>query len=302
VIDKIVKGNLVYDFTFANLVVAYLETNDYEYLHKIAELDAANHILNHAKHFKYNVPQESKLELVAYLLSPIDKNKEKLPEFKKNLEFAIKNIAKNDFAQTIALQFLPEKFCFSSSMFFTFGYDIGVVYGNNCSLNLAHPLFVENISELKYYAVHELHHAGFIMMKDNKIPSLNITSFKEMTQLIEYLTHLEGMGTYAPLDIRIKENATNLDRDYIALLNMELMESYKSEYFDIYYFFKNSPKKILGNEDWSKINILSDVKRLWYTVRAIMAKTIDEEFGRNKLVSLISEPSSNFIETYLSIS
>ena len=70
--DKVVKGNLVYDFTFANLAVAYLETNDYEYLHRIAELEATNHILRHAKHFKYNVPQESKLELVTHLLSPLD--------------------------------------------------------------------------------------------------------------------------------------------------------------------------------------------------------------------------------------
>ena len=300
-IDKIKKGGLVYDFTFANLAIAYLETNEYEYLHKIAALDAANHILKHARHFGYNVPQESRLELVTYLLLPIEEKKEKLSGFKKNLDFAIKNVVEDDFAQMIALQFLPEKFCFSSSIFFTFGYDIGVAYANNCSLNLAHPLFMENRNELKYYAVHELHHAGFIMTKGNEMPSLNINSYHEMVQMIEYVTHLEGMGTYAALDVRIKENAANFDKDYIALLNTELMESYRTEYFDMYYFFKNNPEKIVSNEDWSKISILSDEKRLWYTVGAIMAQTIDEKLGRKKLVSLISKPSSNFIETYLSI-
>ncbi len=63
------KGNVVYDFTFAELAVKYLETDDSTYLQRIAELKATEHILNHAKRFNYNVPKNSKIELVTYLLS-----------------------------------------------------------------------------------------------------------------------------------------------------------------------------------------------------------------------------------------
>jgi hypothetical protein len=157
------------------------------------------------------------------------------------------------------------------------------------------------MNEIKYYAIHELHHAGFVMLKNNVMISLDITNYKEMTQLIEYSTHLEGMGTFAPLNIRKKENAMNIDRDYIALQNTELMKEYEKEYFDIYFHFKNNPDSLITEEDWDKVSILSDEKRLWYRVGASMAQTIDKNLGREKLVSLISEPSENFINTYLMI-
>lgn len=300
-LDFIIKGNLVYDFTFANLAIAFLETNDSEYLHKISELDAAEHILNHAKRFQYDVPQNSAIELASHLLSPIDAQKKKLPRFKRNLHFAKENIAEIDFAQRIALQCLPEEFHFESSLFFTFGYDLGVVYGKNCSLNLANPYFLENMNEMKYYAIHELHHAGFLMLKNSTMPSLAITTYREMADLIAYFTHLEGMGTFAPLAIREKENAMDIDRDYIALQDSKRMEDLETEYFDIYFYFKNNPGGLLTEEDWRKVAILSDGKRLWYTVGANMAKTIDQKLGREKLVSLIAGPSENFITTYLSI-
>ena len=148
---------------------------------------------------------------------------------------------------------------------------------------MAHPLFIENRDALKHYAVHELHHAGFITAKGNEMPSLDIRTYGEMAELIAYCTHLEGMGTYAAFDARPTESC-------------------QAEYFAIYNFFKNSPEKTISDDDWSKISILADENRLWYTVGALIAQTIDEKCGRNHLIDLISEPSSNFIETYLRIS
>ena len=295
------KGNIVYDFTFAELAVKYLETDDSTYLQRIAELKATEHILNHAKRFNYNVPKNSKIELVTYLLSPADEKKEILADFKRNLRYAKNNIAEIDLAQKVCLQYLPDSFHYSSNLFFTFGYDLGVVYSKNASVNLAHSYYLKNTNEIKYYSIHELHHAGFVMLKNNIMPSLDITNYKEMTQLIEYFTHLEGMGTFAPLDIRKKENAMNIDRDYIALQDPGLMKEYEKEFFDIYFHFKNNPDSLITEEDWDKVSILSDKKRLWYRIGASMAQTIDKNLGREKLVSLISEPSENFINTYLMI-
>jgi len=295
------KGNVVYDFTFAELAVKYLETDDSTYLQSIAELKATEHILNHAKHFNYNVPKNSKIELVKYLLSPVDEKKAILDDFNRNLRFAKNNIAKINLAQEECLKYLPNKFHYSSNLFFTFGYDLGVVYGKNASVNLAHPYYLKHMNEIKYYSIHELHHAGFVMLKNNNMPSLEINNSKEMTQVIEYYTHLEGMGTFAPLDIRKQENAMNIDKDYIALQDSGLMKEYEKEFFDIYFHFKNNPDSLITEEDWDKLSILTNKKRLWYRVGASMAQTIDKNLGRKELVSLISEPSEHFINTYLMI-
>jgi hypothetical protein len=295
------KGNVIYDFSFAELAIKYIETNDSAYLKKIADLKATEHIFNHSRKFNYDVPNNSRIALVKYLLTPVNEKKNILPEFKRNLQFAKDSIASNDFAQKICLQYLPDNFQYSSSLFFTFGYDIGVVYGNNASINIAHPYFLKNQGEIKYYSIHELHHAGFVILKNNFMPSLDILNYRQMSQLIEYFTHLEGMGTFAPLDIRKKENAMNTDKDYISLQDSVLMKEDEKEFFDIYFHFKNNPDSLLTAKDWNLISTLSDEKRLRYRVGARIAQTIDKNLGRIKLVSLISGPSENFINLYLMI-
>ncbi|MBN4074574.1 MAG: hypothetical protein COA82_04005 [Alkaliphilus sp.] len=293
------KGNVSYDFSFAELAIKYLETDDSAYLQRISKLKATEHIFKHTKHFNYNVPRNSKIELVTYLLSPVNIKKRILDNFKENLRYAKENVAQTDLPQKICLQYLPKDFNYSSNLFFTFGYDLGVVYGKNSSVNLAHPHYLRRPSEIKYYSIHELHHAGFVMLKNDFMPSLDISNYKEMTQLIEYFTHLEGMGTFTALDIRKKERAINDDKDYVVLQDSNLMKEYEKEFLDIYFHFKNNPDKLLNQEDWNILSVLSNTKRLWYTVGAMMAETIDKNLGRDKLVGIISKTSQNFVDVYL---
>lgn len=290
-----------YDFSFAELALKYFETEDSSYLKEICELEATEHILSHAKRFNYNVPKNSKKELVTHLLAPGRGNKEILEGFKRNLQYAKNHIAKMDLPRKVCLKYFPDSFHCTGKLFFTFGYDLGVAYGNNASLNLAHPYYLKHMEELKYYSIHEYHHAGFIKLKNNIMPSLDISTYKEMAEFVEYLTHLEGMGTYAPLALRRKEKAMGIDRDYVALQDSELMKQYEEEYFDIYFHFKNHPDSLVKEEDWAKVAVLSDKRRLWYRVGAKMAEKIDLHYGRGKLVSLIVKPSVNFINTYLEI-
>jgi len=290
---------LVYDFTFAELVIKFLETANIDCLNKISELDATEHIFNHALRFNNGISTDSKLKFITSLLTPIDKHKEFLPCIIRNIEYAKEHIANHNIVEKTALEFLPEDFSFLGSLFFTVGYDIGVAFGNNCSLNLAHPIFLKrDMSEMKYYAIHELHHAGFIVLK-GFMPSFEISNRKEMACIIEYLTHLEGMGTYAALSIREREGAMNTDNDYISLQDQNLLDSLIKEYFDIYRHFKDNPNKTLREEDWQKIGIPSDIKRLWYVVGAHIARTIDYRKGRTYLTKLISQPSENFIKTFM---
>jgi len=298
---KIQKGSLLYDFSFAELAIKYLETGDSTYLLEIASLEATEHLLNHASQFNYNVPKESAYELSVYLLSDFLDDEKVIELIRRNLQFAKDSIALTDFPQKICLQYLPENFVFRGKLFFTVGYDLGVVYANNASLNIVHPRFITIIDEMKYYAIHELHHAGFLQLKESQMPSLDITTYGEMAELIEYFTHLEGMGTYVPLDSRTKSDALASDPDYIALMDIEKMEKFEKEYFEIYFHFKNHPDKLLNPEDWQKIASLSDGKRLWYRVGANIAKKIDEKKGREKLIEILNEPTENFIRTYLNL-
>ena len=203
--------------------------------------------------------------------------------------------------QKECLKYLPDYFEYSAVLFFTFGYDLGVVFGNNASVNLAHPHYFNNQDEIKYYSIHELHHAGFVALKQNRMPSLDIMKYEEMAALIEYYTHLEGMGTYASLALRRQENAMDTDEDYIVLENAALMKEYEKEYFKIYSHFKDDPKREINDKDWEMISVLSDDKRLWYRVGAHIARTIDSKLGRKELVELISGPSEHFLNTYLRI-
>jgi len=272
--------HLSYNFAFAELAVQFLETGDAVYLNEIAALDAAAHLFNHASRFNGGAVAVSMPEFVTNLLTPADKYRAALPCIRRNLAYAKEHIANSNVVEEAALAFLPEGFSFSGSMFFTVGYDIGVALGDNCSLNLAHPIFLgEDMHEMVQYAIHELHHTGFIGVK-GFMPSLDISTRGEMACAIEYLTHLEGMGTYA------------------ARQNGDLLDGMLHEYFEIYRHFKDNPGEALGEADWQKIEILSDVKRLWYVVGAHMAKVIDHQKGRLFLAKLIAEPSGNFIKTF----
>jgi hypothetical protein len=298
---EIQKGSLVYDFSFAELAIRYLETNDSTYLREIASLEATEHLLNHANQFNYSVPAGSAFELSAYLLSHYLDDAKAIENIKENLRFARDSIALTDFPQNICLQYLPEEFAFTGKLFFTVGYDLGVVFGNNTSLNIAHSRFLENPQEMKYYAIHELHHAGFVQLKDNQMPSLNISTYKEMAELIEYFTHLEGMGTYAPFAIRKQQSAIELDPDYVVLMDSLKMEDLEKKFFEIYFHFKNHPEKLLITEDWQRFSPMTDGKRLWYRVGAHMAKKIDEKKGREKLIEFLNKSPESFVNTYLNL-
>jgi len=273
-----------------------LETGNSEYLLEISNLDAATHLYNHALHTRRIKSTSSKLELVTNLLSPIDKQRELLPIFKERLNFAKEDLAKSGIAEKIALQFLPVDFNFSGSLFFTFGYN-HAAYGKTCNLNLADTTSIKNVNSMIHFAVHELHHVGFIMLKGGYMPPPDKFTYKEMLHEIEYLTHFEGMALYAQQNAFLMlepKNAMDID------IPLRELQEFEKEYFDIYNHFKNKPDNLIVQEDWYKFHLLDD-KSLWYIVGSQMAKTIDKNLGREKLVSLISEPSENFIATYLEL-
>lgn len=293
---------ITYNFDFVELAIKFIETGEERYLDDISRTGGATHIFNNAMLGNNVEPDDTVLSFVTRFVTPIDKHRESLPRVKENLDYAKKYIAASGTAEKIALQCLPKGFSFTGTIFFTFGYDIGVAFGNNCSLNLANPIFQrKDKSEMLYYAIHEMHHAGFIQVRGGEMLSLDISTYKEMARLIEIATHTEGMGTYAPLAIREEEGAMDADSDYRTFQDSELMEQMIKELLDIYHYFKDSPDKVLSESDWQKMSVLSGGtggKRHWYIAGAHMAQVINDALGREYLVELISKDSGEFIQNY----
>lgn len=296
--DTIKKGNVIYDFTLAELSVEYMETADSSVLTKIVNTEGFKLIYEHASWSGNNSDQLSKTEFAKKIIDR-DNKKNDLNIIRKNLSYAWDSIAATDYPQPICLEYLPTGFSFSSRLCFTIGYDLGIVYLNNSSLNISNMHYLNNVSELKYYAIHELHHAGFVILKKNFMPALGISTFGQMQKLIAYFTHLEGMAVYAAFDTRMKNNALNNDQDYVALQDTALMTKYCSRYFEIYNHFKNNPEDTLTEKDWQMLCELSSNNRLWYRVGALMAMEIDRNSGRVALTNLIAQPSENFINAFL---
>jgi hypothetical protein len=296
--DIIVKGNVLYDFTLADLSIKYIQTGDSSIISDIVKTEGLKLLYNHATWTGNN---SRNLSLEDFAITIIDRENKRIyiDSINRNLQYAKDSIALIDYPQTICLQYLPEGYSFSSRLCFTVGYDLGIVYLNNASVNLSHQHYLQNCSELKYYSIHELHHAAFVDLKNNYMPSLKINTYGEMAQLIAYFTHLEGMAVYAAYDERVKGHSINSDPDYIALEDTTLKKKYCSRYFEIYNHFLSNPNDTLTQKDWMMIGELSSNDRLWYRVGASMAEGIDKKFGRNGLTNLIGEPSENFIKTYL---
>lgn len=296
--ETIKKGNVIYDFTLADLSCKYIKTGDSSLLTQITNTEGLKLLYNHAK---WSGNNSAKLSPTAFAKKIIDKENKKssIDAIYRNLTYAMDSIASTDYPQQICLKYLPAGFSFSSRLCFTVGYDLGIVYKNNSSVNISHTHYLDNCSELKYYSIHELHHAGFVLLKKNDMPSLNITTYGEMSSLIAYFTHLEGMAVYAAYDERSKHNALNGDPDYAALRDTSMMKKYFTRYFEIYNHFLSYSSDTLNKKDWSMFEELSSGDRLWYRVGSKMAETIDLKLGRAKLTGLIAEPSEHFIKTYL---
>jgi len=296
--EIIIKGNVIYDFTLAELSTKYIATNDIFVLSEIAGSEGIKLLYNHASWSGNNA---EKLPLKEFAKKIIDRNNNvnNINAILGNIQYAKDSVASSDYPQQVCLNYLPKGFSFSSRLCYTVGYDLGITYLNNSSVNISHKHYLDNCSEIKYYSIHELHHAGFNTLKKNRMPSLNISTYGEMSKLIAYLTHLEGMAVYAAYDERKKNNSLNDDPDYIALQDTLLMKKLINRYFEIYNHFMVDTIDTLTENDWSMFRELSSGDRLWYRVGSGMAEIIDKKTGREKLTSLISEPSENFINTYL---
>lgn len=111
------------------------------------------------------------------------------------------------------LKYLPDGTSFSANMYITLGYFPEGINGNfNIDLS---PNF-NNIQEVLYSSIHELHHVGFFKYSTIPFSLENLKLKRDLSDLISSNFQLEGLATYAPYNLRLAENSLN-DIDYKSL-------------------------------------------------------------------------------------
>lgn len=288
--------NDFFDFEHIQSAIKYLTTPSNNNLKSVANSNAMKHLKNHSDRTGYYSKTTSIEEIALDLLTNKKPTPEKLIATQNLVDKIAKNKEKQQYCLNQTLQYLPSDFTFSGHLYFTWGYDIGVSMDTNASLNLAHKTFHKSIDEVWYYCIHELNHVGF--QQYHQFPDLaKITTGKQLFELVQYLTVLEGSAVYSAYEARAKNNALT-DPDYIALKNPKTMKIYTQEYFQTYNAIAAIGERTLNDEDWNLLNDLSDGKRLWYRVGAAMAQKLDKELGRHKYKSIIKKGPDAFFKAY----
>ncbi len=298
--SPLANQDLTFDSSFAKLALQYEAKPNPSLLEQMTSSPAIAHILRHATNFDYDVPKNSPQELVTYLLKPASDQAERIATCKQSLDYFTGPMLTNPGWVGDVLRYLPTNFRFHGTLFLTFGYDIGVAIGPSASLNCTHHHFQNHSRELLYYAIHELHHTGF--MQYQPPPRLaDLKSCADLLRLVEYSTQLEGMAVWAADARRKQEHALQDDADYVALIDEARMSHDETLYFKDYQYLKARGEEPADTAAWAVIQRMSSGERLWYRVGARMAERIEANFGRTVLVALIEKGPAAFLQTYQSL-
>lgn len=285
------------DYRFFELALDYLQAPDDSLIEQMADTPAVAHLLAHARAFGYDVPGGSAETLVRQLLhpaGPVD-----CPDsLREVLSQALPTIERKGWLAD-SLAYLPESARLGGTLFLTYGYDCGVAYPPNASVNLAFSWIRKHPAHAVYYCIHEVHHAGFFSLQPP--PSLGqVRTCRQLLNAVEYLTQLEGMAVLAAYPRRAADDALeDWSGDYEALENGARMKELVSCYFEIHDSLKARMHEECGPEDMAVFDVMSGGDRLWYRVGCHMARTIEKEKGRAELNRLVESGPAAFFGEYL---
>jgi len=195
-------------------------------------------------------------------------------------------------------KYLPRSYNLKCKLYLGIGYDIGIAYQGNAMINVGNSIFHKNNRELPFFAMHELHHVGFFSFQPLNFSLASIKTTENLIDAIRYLTHLEGLATYAPFSLRKRYNEVSFF-DYQILMNPEKRKIFTYEYFRILSELEHKREKPLGEADFNILEVMSGQnKRLWYVTGCHMAEEIDKHFGREILIQTILDGPESFFKYY----
>jgi len=167
--------------------------------------------------------------------------------------------------------------------------------GINGNFNIDLSFNFKNCREIFYQSIHELHHVGYA--KYVNIPfSLEALKLKsDLADLISCHFKFEALATYAPYNIRVKENSLNYF-DYEEIDNVYLMKESKELLLASYDSFIRDSDKELEDKDFQIFNDFWSGKRIAYRFGLYCCIKIAEKYGEDYLIGTIKDKSEEFIE------
>jgi hypothetical protein len=281
--DSLRDHDLTFDARFAHGVAEYLASPSDAAVEKLAQLPAVTHLLQHADRFDQRVPNSAGA-LVRHLLARSAKHRDAIVQSEA---FFRGPLLDDPHWVGDVLRYLPPDYRFRGSLFLVAAYDIGVALAPHASLNAGHPHFADDPRELLYYAIHELHHVGFMTYS----PPPRIADLKtcaDLARLVDYSTALEGTAVLAAHERRTREDALGHDEDYVALGDEERMRRYEAAYAEDHQYLARRGADPVDDKALAVIERMSSGDRLWYRVGARMAMRVEQAKGREELVALVT--------------
>lgn len=281
---------------FAELAIQYLRTEDDNYIEKICSLAAADHIYFHACSCNPEMNFDSKESFIKHIL-----NKNSLRNNISNYENILNQISKStgfvQEAEKETLKYLPEGTLFSVNMYITLGY---FPVGINGNFNIDLSFNFDNVREILYLSIHELHHVGFLQYCNVPLSTKNLRLKGDLSSLLSAHFQLEALATYAPYNIRSAENAL-ADIDYNETSNISLMKECKAQLFSSYDTLKKNSDLFIEENDFNILNDFWSGKRIAYRFGLYSCIKISEKYGERFLIDTIKKGSDSFMELVRSI-
>jgi hypothetical protein len=291
------------DGSFVRLGLAYLRSADAALLQQATATRPARVIAEHARRVSLGGDPPTAEELVARLLTEQLRDGARTEAHRLGALLAAIEADEEGRrrCRVEAAAYLPEGALEGVVLHLTLGYDIGVALAGAPTLNLAHPRFRHDPRELRYYCVHEVHHAG--VMRYHDLPELaSVRTTAQLAALVRYLTFLEGLAVHAARAWRAADGALDRDADYVALEDQALMRRYEDDFVRLHEGLDRPPDRPLEPEDWATLERLAGPDRFFYRVGARMADRVERALGRDRLVEAVSAGPDHFFELHLRVS
>lgn len=287
------------DAELADIAMSYLGSGDPALLRRMASTPAAAHLLAHARAWEYGVPRSSTAALVASLVTPRDDKACRLADAARVRGAFLALEADPSWVAEVR-RALPRDATMRISLYLTFGYDIGVAGPGTASLNAAHPHFGADPRELRYYAIHECHHAAFMTYQTPR-PLAGWQSAGDLLAQAEYALQLEGMAVWAAWDLREREGALEGDADYRALQDPALVQALEATYLKAHRALELRAARSDLVDDATRALLLDlyGPERVFYRFWAHAAREIARHRGREALVDLVKAGPRAFLRAYL---
>lgn len=162
---------------------------------------------------------------------------------------------------------------------------------SNIVLNVLHPHYEgKDANDFMNTTVHEVFHIGYGKNRKNRKETKTLSP--RIYAILDSF-HNEGLATYVGYKAQYFFPA-NDEEDYIMLEDINEVKRLLTMLNDL---FKET-NTLTDNELNSKAWDIGTTQRAYYVVGAYMAKTIDEDLGRESLIETIEQGPIYFISTY----